>query len=80
MNMKEINEGLKIVKLNNQKFLGLKGYYMITGYCLKHDTYGYVAFSDSPFYPYIPGGGRKVLQNILDGGGFNSFDGMLFIA
>jgi hypothetical protein len=80
MDIKEINEGLKIVKLNNQKFFGLNGYYMVSGYCLKHDTFGYIAFTNSPLIPYIPSGGKKILQNILDGGGFCDFNEMLFIA
>ena len=45
---------------------------------------GYVAFSGDRdkfgiLIPYIPVGGKRALQSILDAGGFVSFDGMEYV-
>ena len=75
--MTNINNGFEIVKLNSQKFILGDGYHVVTGYCLKHKELGYLAFNTP--YPYVPQGGKKALQDILNGGGFSSFDGITFI-
>lgn len=45
---------------------------------------GYIAFSSDReefgiLSPYIPCGGKRALQSILDAGGFCSFDGMEYV-
>lgn len=45
---------------------------------------GYIAFSSDRdefgiLAPYIPCGGKRALQSILDAGGFCSFDGMEYV-
>ena len=56
----------------------------VTGYALYEEGKGYIAFShDRDGYgiliPYIPCGGRKALQAILDAGGFVTMDGMEYV-
>ena len=52
-------------------------------YALYEEGKGYIAFScDRRFgfvRPYIPVGGRKALQEIIDNGGFVSMDGMEYV-
>jgi hypothetical protein len=72
MTIQEINAGLKIVKLKDQKFKTEGGYYKPDGYALKHSTLGYFSFDTE--YPYIPSGGRKALKAILEAGGLLNFD------
>lgn len=78
MNINEINKGLKIVKVSNKKFGFESAYCEHSGYCFKHDKYGFIAFEDS-ITPYSPCGGRKALKSILEAGGFVSFEGMKFV-
>lgn len=54
---------------------------VVTGYALYEEGKGYIAFSSDRdefgiLVPYIPCGGKRALQSILDAGGFCSFDGM----
>ncbi len=71
----EINSALQIVKLNGQRFATTEGYYQPKGYCFKHPKLGYFSFvDDNKDYPYIPAGGKKALQEILDLGGLLDFD------
>ena len=49
---------------------------VVTGYALYEEGKGYIAFSSDT---YIPCGGKRALQSILDAGGFCSFDGMEYV-
>lgn len=72
----EINNALQIVKLEgNVKFLskGINNYYLPYGYCFLHPQKGYFAFKEDET-PYIPAGGRKALESIVQDGGFIDFD------
>ncbi|MHC1722503.1 MAG: hypothetical protein AB9836_04775 [Aminipila sp.] len=75
---------MRIVKINGLKF-GTKQLYVITeGYALYEDEKGFIAFSNDRdkfgiLAPYAPHGGKMALQNILDAGGFVSFDGMEYV-
>ncbi len=56
----------------------------VTGYALYEEGKGYIAFSsDRDKYgilvPYLPRGGKKALQAILNAGGFTGFDGMEYV-
>jgi len=75
---------MEIVKIKDLKFGTKKAYAMSSGYAFHEDGKGYLAFtSDTGKYgiltPYIPCGGKKALQLILDGGGFTSLDGMEYV-
>lgn len=57
---------------------------VVTGYALYEEGKGYIAFSSDRdefgiLAPYIPCGGKRALQSILDAGGFCSFDGMEYV-
>lgn len=57
---------------------------VVTGYALYEEDNGYIAFSSDRdefgiLAPYIPCGGKRALQSILDAGGFCSFDGMEYV-
>jgi hypothetical protein len=84
LDIKEINAKLIVKSVKDVKFPHITGYFYTTGYALHHEDFGYVGFiSDRDKYgnpaPYTPCGGKKCLQQILDAGGFNSFEGMEFI-
>ena len=75
---------MEIKKIKNMKFGNKKFYTVVTGWCLYEAGKGYVAFSNARdkygiLTPYIPCGGKKALQSILDAGGFVSFDGMEYV-
>lgn len=83
-NIKAINDSLIIVKGKALKELVFKtddgklaGYK--SGAVLYHPTLGYVAFKNDNGLPYVPNGGAKTLQSVLDSGGFLNFDGMTFV-
>lgn len=73
-----------IKRLKNAKF-GFKALWVeVTGYALYEEGKGYIAFSSvrdefGILPPYIPCGGKKALQSILDAGGFTSLDGMEYV-
>lgn len=69
---------MEIIKLNEVKFLIKGGYAFCRGYALK-SAEGFIAFDCDNGIPYMPKGGKKALQSILDVGGFTSFDGMCFV-
>lgn len=56
---------------------------IVTGWALYEEGKGYIAFSHNRRFglllPYMPCGGRKALQAILDAGGFLSMDGMEYV-
>lgn len=70
---------LKDVKFGNKKIARV-----VTGWALYEEGKGYIAFSsDRDQYgiltPYVPVGGKKALQSILNAGGFVSFEGMEYV-
>ncbi|MBB6731897.1 3-isopropylmalate dehydratase [Cohnella zeiphila] len=68
---------MEIVKLNGTLAFQVRGGYIKpTGYALKMADGSFVGFAQDAG-PYIPIGGRKALQAIVDAGGFTSFDGMV---
>jgi|HigsolmetaGSP11D_1036233.scaffolds.fasta_scaffold26553_2 hypothetical protein len=80
MTIQEINAALEIIRLNGQRFLVPGGYIQPDGYyTLKHPTLGYVGFACDHGKPYMPVGRRTALQCILDAGGFDSFEGMVWV-
>lgn len=75
---------MTIKRLKNTKFGNAKIHCVVTGWALYEEGKGYVAFSNERdqygiLTPYIPRGGKKALQAILDAGGFCSFDGMEYV-
>lgn len=75
---------MKIKRLKNVKFGTNKLHVVVTGWALYEEGKGYIAFScDRDNYgilvPYIPCGGKRALQSILDAGGFCSFESMEYV-
>jgi hypothetical protein len=73
---------LKIVNIKSKKFKMLdgKGYYITKGYAfLETENNKYIGFICDNGCPYNPKSGKKILQEILDAGGFIGFDRMLYI-
>ena len=75
---------MKIKRLKSAKFGFKKIWVEVTGYALYEEGKGYIAFSSERdkfgiLAPYVPCGGKKALQAILDAGGFCSFDGMEYV-
>jgi len=70
-----------IKRLRNAKFGTNKTHVVVTGWALYEEGKGYIAYSsDRDKYgilaPYIPCGGKRALQAILNAGGFTSFEGV----
>ena len=59
---------MKIKSVKNLKFKDSFGIYTTSGLALYEDGKGFVTMDGET--PYIPQGGRKALQSILDNGGF----------
>lgn len=74
MTVSEINSGLKIKKLNGERFRSRfgGGTYVPVGYCLHHDKLGYLGFEDTPHTPYIPCYGQRALEIFMEEGGISS--------
>jgi len=75
---------MEIVKLVNEKFGTNLIYRTESGYALYEEGKGYVAFSSNRdkfgiLIPYMPCGGKKALQSILNDGGFISPDGIEYV-
>lgn len=75
---------MEIKRLKNTKFGTNKIARVVTGWALYEAGKGWIAFSNDCdqfgiLVPYIPCGGKKALQSILDAGGFVSFDGMEYV-
>jgi hypothetical protein len=73
-----------IKRLKGAKFGNKKIWVEVTGWALYEEGKGYVAFSSARdefgiLSPYIPVGGKRALQSILDAGGFTSLEGMEFV-
>lgn len=77
---------LTIKKIKGAKFANAAG--TITreanGYAFYEEGKGWLAFSHDRdrfgiLIPYIPCGGRRALQAILDAGGFTTMDGMEYV-
>lgn len=81
----EINLGLVIKSVKNLKFGNEKVFYILdSGFALYHPVLGFVCFKYSKdqyglLQPYLPVGGKKVLESILNNGGFLSYDDIDFI-
>ena len=70
-----------IKRIKNAEFGNKKIWKVVTGWALYEEGKGYVAYSHDRdefgiLIPYIPCGGKRALQAILDAGGFTSFEGM----
>ena len=75
---------MQIVRLKNKAFGHKHMYTRVTGYALYEEGKGYIAFSSARdkygiLTPYMPIGGKKALQSILDAGGFLSLDGIEYV-
>lgn len=75
---------MQIKRINAVKFGTRAVARVVSGYTLYEEGKGYIAFSSDRddfgiLVPYIPCGGRKALQSILDAGGFCSFEGMEYV-
>ena len=73
-----------IKRLKEAAFGNEKIWKVVTGWALYEEGKGYVAFSGDRdkfgiLIPYIPVGGKRALQSILDAGGFVSFEGMEYV-
>lgn len=81
-----ITKGLEIIKLKDLKFGNKLAYTVPTGFALRHKELGFLSFAadniDAKYgvkVPYIPVGGKKALQSILDAGGLTDYDGIDWI-
>ena len=77
-------QSMQIKRVKGAKFGTKQISRVVTGYALYEEGKGYIAFSsDRDKYgiltPYIPAGGKKALQAIIDAGGFVSFNGMEYV-
>lgn len=75
---------MEIKRLNSVPFGTPAVYQLVTGWALYEPGRGYYAFSNARdrfgiLPPYVPIGGKKALQAIIDDGGFVSLDGMEFV-
>ena len=75
---------MQIKRLRNTHFGTKKISRVVTGWALYEPGKGWVAFSADRdefgiLVPYIPCGGKRALQSILDAGGFCSFEGMEYV-
>lgn len=82
----DINKELEIVKLNKIKFGNSLAYAMPKGYAFYHSELGYLSLKSSNQkykygvkIPYIPTGGIKALEEIIELGGFSNFDDIEWI-
>jgi hypothetical protein len=79
MTISEINSKLKIVNVKGRKFkINSISYTEISkGFAFYIPELGYLKFEcDETYVPYVPVGGRKACQEILDAGGMINFDGI----
>lgn len=85
MTTQEINQGLEVKKIDGLKFGNRLGYYMPTGFAFYHKELGFLSFKsdnkrrNNVSIPYLPQGGEKALQSILDSGGLVDYDGIEWI-
>ena len=75
---------MEIKRLKNAKFGTKELHVVVTGWAFYVKGKGYVAYSHDRdgfgiLAPYIPCGGKRALQAILNAGGFCSFDGMEYV-
>lgn len=75
---------MQIKRLKNPRFGTKKISRVVSGWGLYEPGKGWVAFSSERdqygiLIPYVPCGGKKALQCILDAGGFCSFEGMEYV-
>lgn len=77
---------LIIKKIKEAKFANAAGTIarIANGYAFYEEGKGWLAYSHDRdrfgiLIPYIPCGGRKALQAILDAGGFTTMDGMEYV-
>lgn len=75
---------MQIKRLKGVKFGNNRIARVVTGWAFYEAGKGWVAFTgDRDKYgiltPYIPMGGKRALQAILDAGGFCSFEGMEYV-
>lgn len=76
----EMNNQLQIVKINNFQFRHPLGTVACKGWAFFIPGKGFLKFkSDNNFLPYVPLGGKKALQSIIETGGFIHFDDVEFI-
>lgn len=77
-------EEMEIKRLKNAKFGTKELHVVVTGWAFYVKGKGYVAYSSNRdkygiLAPYIPCGGKRALQAILNAGGFTSFEGMEYV-
>lgn len=77
-------EEMEIKRLKNAKFGTKELHVVVTGWAFYVKGKGYIAYSSNRdkygiLAPYIPCGGKRVLQAILNAGGFTSFEGMEYV-
>lgn len=77
-------EEMEIKRLKNVKFGTKELHVVVTGWAFYVKGKGYVAYSSDRddfgiLAPYIPCGGKRALQAILNAGGFTSFEGMEYV-
>lgn len=75
----EITKGLQIKKVNGLRFGNHLAYNEARGYAFYHEDLGYMSFkkdneSKDAKVPYIPLGGKRALEYILDTGGLIHYD------
>ena len=80
MTTEEINSKLQIVSVKGKRFKCPEGYRQFErSFAFFVPGLGYLAFKDSEYIPYMPIGGRRALESILEAGGMLNYDNILFI-
>lgn len=80
---KEIISELKIKSIKGLKFGNKKVQCESSGLSLYHPELGFLSFNIDPVFginmPYVPSGGRKVLQSIINQGGLTNYDNVAWV-
>lgn len=80
MDAQQLNKQLEIVNLKDYQFATPQGYVKVKGFAFFIKGKGFLKYkSDRNFIPYVPMGGRKSLQSIIDAGGFLWYNDFEFI-
>ena len=72
---------MEIFRIKQERFFNplMGGYIQPKGRYVLKDARGFVGFKNNPYTPYLPGGGKKALEALLEGGGFTNEDDLVFI-
>lgn len=78
MTTKQLNKALEVVRLDGVQFNTPNGVAKIYGYGFYVAGKGYLQFN-TDVIPYTPCGGKEVLENIVQAGGFLNYNNIIFV-